>query len=830
MRISKEIIILLIFSSIFVRSASAITYINDCRTLNIDGEVYILNNSIVSSQDTCIDITGNNIILDCQNYKIQGTGTYGIKISRSTYRNTNITVKNCKIDGWVNGVYLSQVTNNTFFYNTFTSNSYGIYINNSNYNIFFKNTIDSITGIYLKNSYYGNNITSNTIKGSQYALYLHSANKTIIYNNLINGSVLIDGIYINFFNVTKQLGERIYSSGREIGGNYWTDPYGNGFSDTCKDDDCDGFCNSAKILDAYNRDNLPLSNKYDKIPPTYQHNSTTTPYAGYPINFSIYWQDNCAGLSYYEFWLDNCTNSLKLIKSESMPSLTSTWINLTNIRINSTVGCRVRWQFRVRDTNYNWNNTTFTFYTIQPPCLEMNLSSPSSYLEIIQGRILLVDLNFTCKYIAQCNNISVLLRYNKTSILYFPISETEGAKPFYIVKTRLLHSNYYSNTNLLSLDNELDDDDLPFLQFWNGDLFFNYSFAPSDSTLYLLVELTNFSSSFQAYIAIYNFSSDSWYVWLNNNFQERKYYSISINLSSGLVKDNKVMLHFYAGNSLISIYNIYLQSRNNTLIGNLAENQSQRILWEVNVTGDYNSAWLINAFLYSPEIQNSTPNSLIKIFSGIMNVDLTSPLDGMNFKQYSTITVRGRVSCDGNCGNISGILKYNKTYQFPDTPISSVEGNKPFYIISNSSFCSGSCDMQWVLNVTGEKYTEWKIGITISSDLIVGEKTSNNISVRIIPRNCSQKPFLINEKLRITVECEGQYYSFTKSREEFNIQYPWKAELNLYQISSTLKNFMVGFGNGNLDSYGRPSNSYVFEFNDTHVRFLNYNSSLIEEL
>jgi len=41
---------------------------------------------------------------------------------------------------------------------------------------------------------------------------------------------------------------------------------------------------------------------------------------------------------------------------------------------------------------------------------------------------------------------------------------------------------------------------------------------------------------------------------------------------------------------------------------------------------------------------------------------------------------------------------------------------------------------------------------------------------------------------------------------------------------------MVGFGNGNLDSYGRPLNSYVFEFNDTHIRFLKYNSSLIEEL
>jgi len=69
----------------------------------------------------------------------------------------------------------------------------------------------------------------------------------------------------NYFNTTKQLGTRIYSAGGYIGGNYWTNPTGNGYSDTCIDSNKDGFCDEPLNLSngtsvAY--DYLPLSDEY----------------------------------------------------------------------------------------------------------------------------------------------------------------------------------------------------------------------------------------------------------------------------------------------------------------------------------------------------------------------------------------------------------------------------------------------------------------------------------------------------------------------------------------------------------------------------------------
>jgi hypothetical protein len=68
-------------------------------------------------------------------------------------------------------------------------------------------------------------------------------------------------IYANYWNTTKQRGDRIYSPGTKIGGNYWTNPTGNGFSDTCTDANNDGFCDSNYTLATNNIDYLPLSDE-----------------------------------------------------------------------------------------------------------------------------------------------------------------------------------------------------------------------------------------------------------------------------------------------------------------------------------------------------------------------------------------------------------------------------------------------------------------------------------------------------------------------------------------------------------------------------------------
>ena len=49
---------------------------------------------------------------------------------------------------------------------------------------------------------------------------------------------------VNYWNTTNQTGTRIHSAGINIGGNYWTNSSGTGFSDTCADSNIDGFCDS----------------------------------------------------------------------------------------------------------------------------------------------------------------------------------------------------------------------------------------------------------------------------------------------------------------------------------------------------------------------------------------------------------------------------------------------------------------------------------------------------------------------------------------------------------------------------------------------------------
>jgi hypothetical protein len=86
------------------------------------------------------------------------------------------------------------------------------------------------------------------------------------------------GTNINYWNTTRQRGTRIYSAGTEIGGNYWTNPDGNGYSDTCTDADKDGFCDDPYVLATDNIDYLALSDEYS--PPT---TTTLPPVHGVPL-------------------------------------------------------------------------------------------------------------------------------------------------------------------------------------------------------------------------------------------------------------------------------------------------------------------------------------------------------------------------------------------------------------------------------------------------------------------------------------------------------------------------------------------------------------------
>ena len=376
--------------------------ISSCTTLNESGAIYHLVADIInSSTSKCINITANDVTLDCQNHLIDGddSAKYGIYIYRDSIQTTNIIVKNCIVTDWnTSNVFLHGANENTFTNVIANSSSYygfylsysdsnnissciansnsrdGFYLYYSDSNTFLDSTANS-NNRYGFHLYYSNlNTISNLTVGSNtnygIRIYGESNNNTIanstisdntdaglffdlaslskprynkIYNNLFNNSVnvKIDGgtPEENYFNTTKQLGQRIYSNGDYIGGNYYTNSTGTGHSDTCTDSDSDGFCDSSYTLATSNIDYLPLSDEYGLVSsitlnsPVDGYNTTSS-----TIDFSFTVTGSANSYS-CELFLNNTSkgtnsstqnNTATIITASSMSNGTYSWyINCT---------------------------------------------------------------------------------------------------------------------------------------------------------------------------------------------------------------------------------------------------------------------------------------------------------------------------------------------------------------------------------------------------------------------------------------------------------------------------------------------------------------------
>jgi len=122
----------------------------------VDSGTYYLNESIINSSiPSCINISANNVTLDCQRYTIDGNDSaeYGIYIYRSSQQTTNITMKNCVITDWkLANVYLYQAHGNTIV-NVISNSSFGkgLYLNSSSSNTLFNITANSnMDGIHIE--------------------------------------------------------------------------------------------------------------------------------------------------------------------------------------------------------------------------------------------------------------------------------------------------------------------------------------------------------------------------------------------------------------------------------------------------------------------------------------------------------------------------------------------------------------------------------------------------------------------------------------------------------------------------------------------------------
>lgn len=312
------------FFLLMIPSVNAVTYLDDCGVLNIYGETYYLTTNLIASGD-CIKIDADNITLDCQGYTIDGSvasvGANGIEIQRISPQSTGIMIRNCIIRDFPHdniflyhasenhlidivadyagskGIRLIESNNNILSNIRLINNYYGMDIDESNYTQILNSEITGSLGyaIDFYKSYYNeiiySKIHSNALPLSSQIRFRYSDNNTIfgseiingyinimfstiqpsegnmIYNNIFNTITLdtanID-LYVglNYWNTTKQSGTNIIG-GSKLGGNYWTNSSGTGFSNTCTDTDLDGFCDSLHQvgvnLSSGNWDYLPLS-------------------------------------------------------------------------------------------------------------------------------------------------------------------------------------------------------------------------------------------------------------------------------------------------------------------------------------------------------------------------------------------------------------------------------------------------------------------------------------------------------------------------------------------------------------------------------------------
>ncbi len=207
-------------------------------------------------------VWGDNSTID--NNLIMSFGELGNGIYISEVEGINITSNFIATLGEQGHGILSEMSENVplLFYNnligTFGENASGIYLNQDSYNNISSNLIGTVGnysyGVFFNES---SNITMvnniiETGESTSYVLYLNTSGGNLIYNNLFNTSTTGSGVYINDsdmsdFNTTKTAGTNIVDKSY-IGGNYWGNALGTGYSDSCTEADGDYICDSSYTL------------------------------------------------------------------------------------------------------------------------------------------------------------------------------------------------------------------------------------------------------------------------------------------------------------------------------------------------------------------------------------------------------------------------------------------------------------------------------------------------------------------------------------------------------------------------------------------------------
>lgn len=205
----------------------AASNVSSCQPIFLSGE-YSLDNDIDYGGELidCFVIMADDVTFDCSSFVITGENMInGILINETS----NVTVKNCVIEGLDYGIVIKEGSGNILIDNDLNSNIYGVRIQNSSDNV----------------------LTGNLINDNQESgILLVSSSDNHIYNNFFVNS--------KNFQITGAYG--LNSWNNSIYGNYWAHPNNTGYSLSCLDLNSDYICDSTYKLKINNTDYFPLKN------------------------------------------------------------------------------------------------------------------------------------------------------------------------------------------------------------------------------------------------------------------------------------------------------------------------------------------------------------------------------------------------------------------------------------------------------------------------------------------------------------------------------------------------------------------------------------------
>lgn len=170
MKITLLVLVALLLGYAPLALGNGYTYVGDCDTTiesSYDGETIMVTDDIVKeSAGDCIIISHASVTIDCQGYRLTGTGIntgwYGVWVLQE-----DALVQNCEFTEWTTGLYFSA--------------SEGVALNNKA----FANYNGITAGFNLDELWIEGNKTEDNF---QDGILLHAVSDSVVYDNVAHGN------------------------------------------------------------------------------------------------------------------------------------------------------------------------------------------------------------------------------------------------------------------------------------------------------------------------------------------------------------------------------------------------------------------------------------------------------------------------------------------------------------------------------------------------------------------------------------------------------------------------------------------------------------------